>query len=182
MLMPLIVGAAVVGGFYASVALADRSFTWSGLLGFAGSGAVACVLSRAVANQPGSAELLRSILITNDKMTEVAASLDESMITTHQKLDREQAVLAKTNENMARLQAGLSNSNQAISYFSDGVFAMASGHRQNHYQQSQPDTPPTAEVPDQGQEDDEELRFEPETPVRPVRPVDPLGTIDSHWS
>jgi hypothetical protein len=128
LLMPAFIGLCITGGLYACASNAARQFTWWGFFGAAGSGAIACTLSRAVANQPGSSETLRALLISTDKMTEVAASLDESMLTTHAKLDRQQEGLALTGESMARLQSSLAQSSQSIDQFSRGLYQMASGY------------------------------------------------------
>jgi hypothetical protein len=141
LLMPAGIGAILVGGLYACTFNAVGEFKWWGLGAASGVGAVACVLSRAIANQPGTSESLASILAASDKMTESAASLDQSLTATNSRLDRQQESLAFHGQSVAQLKVSMMQSSEAIEKFSNGLFRMASGYQPVEQQQPAYDYP-----------------------------------------
>jgi hypothetical protein len=127
--LPAGIGAILVGSLYAGVSNAIDEFEWWGLGLASGGGAVACVLSRAIANQPGTSESLSLILAASDKMTESAAGLSQSLTATDSRLDRQQESLAFHGQSVAKLKVSMMQSSEAIENFSNGLFRMASGHQ-----------------------------------------------------
>lgn len=124
---PFLVGVVISGVFYAFPAKANSDFNWWEAAAASAGGGIACLVCRAIQNQPGSSEALLSLLSKTDEFLNGTASLEESLAITGQKLDRQQGVIADNLNHMSRLSAGLSHSNHEISQFRSGLYSMVSG-------------------------------------------------------
>ena len=124
---PFLVGVVISGVFYAFPAKANSDFNWWEAAAASAGGGIACLVCRAIQNQPGSSEALLSLLSKTDEFLDRSASFEEALAITDQKLDREQGAIAENLNYMSRLSTGLSNTNREISQFRTGLYSMVSG-------------------------------------------------------
>ena len=124
---PFVIGLVISGAFYAFPAKANSDFNWWEAAAASAGGGIACLVCRAIQNQPGSSEALLSLLSKTDEFLDGSASLEESLAITNQKMDRQQGAIADNLNHMSRLSAGLSHINHEIAQFREGLYSMASG-------------------------------------------------------
>ena len=127
LVMPALIGFALCGGLYAGLTGSSKSFRWAEFLTFGGGGAIACVLSRAVANQPGSSEMLRSLMLQTDSLMEATTEANENMRNTQERLDRQQGLMASASRATMEHKASLDAAAAEMRQFRSSLYQMATG-------------------------------------------------------
>lgn len=130
------IGAVITGGLYALPAAATNRFNFWEAAAVAAAGALACVTCKAVQNQPGSAEAIRTLVAANDEVLGTSAELQELLQAHSNKLDRHEGLHAEAIQRQSRLLGGLTGTAREIQQFREGLVNMAAASP--HYQQPVP--------------------------------------------